>query len=960
MIPGEEIELEVEIRNNGPGESAATDVYFYYHSGSRNDDLEELSRERNLRSAGELRVRSLRERGRTTLTLTVDAPAAPDRYYYGAFLPSNVHNTDYKRDLTESMFNNNLAGEERVEVISPDYIVESISVNKTTLDPGERFTLSAIVRNQGLGEPTSSTDLDYYRSSNTHISTSDRRVGGDSVSSLDTNETGRESINLTAPTEPGVYYYGACVSNVTDESNTNNNCSAAVAITVQASAPDEPAVPDLVVETPTTSTATLGPGESFTLNATVRNRGTANSPATTFRWYHSPNANISVSDTEIGSANVSSLSAGGTDTQQINLTAPMTAGTYYYGGRVERVTDESDTINNYSSAITITVQNRTPRPIGTISGQTLSVEDTPMRLDVSTYFSDPNNTSLTHTASSSDTSVVEVEAAGVSGSNLTIRPISEGSATITVTANDGELTATQTFSVTVNPIPNTISESPDLVVSLSASNNLVNPNKYFKLIADVHNQGQADAPDDTTVRYYFSTDSIISSDDKEFDTSSIWHRQLDVGESQDESTGLRAPEKPGDYYYYASVDSVEGEGNTDNNYSNVIKVSVRGPDLVIESVSVDYLSTRETTVLPNGKIELTITVLNQGTDDTSSSTRVRYYVSSNSTLSADDTEVTNKYLGSFDVNESRKYKPVSIYTPYLSGVFYCFVCIDEVEDEIDTENNCSEPIEIRIKNYGPSTHRTIPAQTLNVGIPMSTDVSQYFKDSNEDTLTYSVSSSDNNVATATVTQSQVTITPKRVGTATITVTASDGEFSATQTISVTVVESNRAPAAIGTIASRTLTVGDAPVQIDVSSSFRDPDGNSLSYTAISNNTSAATVNVSGSQVTITLVGAGSTTITVTASDGKLTAMQTLSVSVVQPNRAPVAVGTISARTLTVGDSPLQIDVSSNFRDPDNNKLTYSANSNAAEVATAKVEGTQIIIAPEKAGNAIITVTASDG
>ena len=234
--PGEEFELEVEIRNNGPGESAATDVYFYYHSGSRNDDLKELSEESDLRipGTGKLRVPSLQERRSTTLTLTVDAPNTPDRYYYGALLPSNVHPTDYKGDLTLDTVNNNLAREERVEVVgAPDYIVESISVRETTLDPGEEFKLRVTVLNQGLGEPTSSATLDYYLSSDARISGSDRWVGDDSVSRLDTDETGNESVSLMTPTKPGVYYYGACVSEVANESNRNNNCSAAVAITVR-------------------------------------------------------------------------------------------------------------------------------------------------------------------------------------------------------------------------------------------------------------------------------------------------------------------------------------------------------------------------------------------------------------------------------------------------------------------------------------------------------------------------------------------------------------------------------------------------------------------------------------------------------------------------------------------------------------------------------------------------------
>ena len=967
---GETLELEVRVRNNGPGESAATEVYFYYHSGSKNYDLEDLSEETDLRipGAGKLSVPSLRERRSKTLTLDVDVPSVPDRYYYGAFLPSNVHNTDYQGDVTEADLRNNLASEQRVTVNGrSDYIIESISVSKTTLDPGESFTLRATVRNQGEGAPTSSADLDYYRSTDARISSSDSRVGDDSVSILDKDETGRESISLTAPSSPGVYYYGACVSDVRNESDTSNNCSAAVAITVQTPEPDEPTVPNLVVESPTTSAATLGPGESFTLNATVRNKGTATSSATTFRWYRSANANISMNDTEIGSANVKSLSAGGTETQQIILTVPKEVGTYYYGGCVESITDESDTADNCSSAITITVQNRAPTPVGTILSQTLSVGDSGIRLDVSPYFSDPNNTPLTYTASSSDTNVVSAEAAGVSGSNLTIHPIAEGSATITVTASDGELTGTQLFSVTVNPMPVTISESPDLVVSLTANHRnlytlttdsyLIDSNDYFRLIADVRNQGNEDTPGRATVRYYLSTDSVISDDDEEVATGST--QQLDAGDSDDDSEGTRAPEKPGDYYYYAYVDSIEGESNTDNNYSNVIKVSVRGPDLVITSVSVDYYSGRLTTVGPNGLFRLHATVQNHGTDEASSTT-LRYYVSSDETLSDDDTEIDTDRVHSLDPDETENEQSNTTNVNYASGIFYCFVCIDEVADEIHTDNNCSDPIKITVRNVAPQAQGTITAQTLNIGTSTSFGVSDYFTDANNDTLTYTANSGDDGIVTASASGTQVTLTPKKVGSATITVTASDGTLTATQTISVSVVEPNRAPVAVGTISARTLTSGASTEEINISANFQDPDNDTLTYTVNSNNTNVATANISGSQITITPVAVGSATITVTASDGKLTAKQIISVSVVAANRAPTTIGTISAQTLIAGGSSVSVNVSDNFNDPDNDILTYAASSSATSIATVSVSGSQVTITSVGTGNTTITITASDG
>ncbi len=270
---GEEIELEVEIRNNGPGESDATEVSFYY-SDIRHSDLEDLGGDSDLRGGWTLHVPALQEDEDITLTRTVDAPTAPDYYYYGALLSEN---TD---DLDEDAIRNNLAREERVQVVgAPDYIVESISLsrNRTTLDPGESFTLRATVCNIGLGEPSSSSsDLDYYRSSDARISTSDRWVGDDSVSKLDTNETGDESIRLIAPTEPGVYYYGACVSDVSNESDRGNNCSAAIAITVrQVITPVEiTGSPDLVISL-SSNYSLVDPNGSINLVATVRNQGDA-------------------------------------------------------------------------------------------------------------------------------------------------------------------------------------------------------------------------------------------------------------------------------------------------------------------------------------------------------------------------------------------------------------------------------------------------------------------------------------------------------------------------------------------------------------------------------------------------------------------------------------------------------------------------------------------------------------
>ena len=61
-----------------------------------------------------------------------------------------------------------------------------------------------------------------------------------------------------------------------------------------------------------------------------------------------------------------------------------------------------------------------------------------------------------------------------------------------------------------------------------------------------------------------------------------------------------------------------------------------------------------------------------------------------------------------------------------------------------------------------------------------------------------------------------------------------------------------------------------------------------------------TVAVNGAVVTLTGVAKGDATVTVTASDGSLTAQQAFTVTV--PNRAPEAVGTIAAQTVNKGSN----------------------------------------------------------
>ena len=235
---------------------------------------------------------------------------------------------------------------------NPDLIVESPSVDNNTLSPEQFFYLYATVHNQG-GSQSSFTTLRYYLSTDETITTSDTEVGTDYVSRLDASETGDESIRLRAPSSNGTHYYGACVESISGESDTGNNCSSAIAVTVIG--------PDLIVESPTVNNNTPTPGRLIRLSTTVRNQG-GRSASTRLRYYRSTDDTIDPGDTEEGSDYVSSLDPSETSDEWDLFSAPSSAGTYYYGACVEAVTGESDTGNNCSSAVTVTVRGAPPPP----------------------------------------------------------------------------------------------------------------------------------------------------------------------------------------------------------------------------------------------------------------------------------------------------------------------------------------------------------------------------------------------------------------------------------------------------------------------------------------------------------------------------------------------------------------------------------------------------------------------
>ena len=155
-------------------------------------------------------------------------------------------------------------------------------------------------------------------------------------------------------------------------------------------------------------------------------------------------------------------------------------------------------------------------------------------------------------------------------------------------------------------------------------------------------------------------------------------------------------------------------------------------------------------------------------------------------------------------------------------------------------------------------------------------------------------------------------------------------------------------------------VRDQPRTFDVGVYFSDPDGDALTYAATSSNPLIVVARVAGSEVTLTGLGDGAVTVTLTATDsGGLSASQTFTTTVGDGNRAPTAVGSIPDQTLTPGGSPVTLDVAASFSDPDGDQLTFQVSSSDSGIVRALVSESDLILVPVAAGTVTVTVTATD-
>ncbi len=275
----------------------------------------------------------------------------------------------------------------------------------------------------------------------------------------------------------------------------------------------------------------------------------------------------------------------------------------------------------------------------------------------------------------------------------------------------------------------------------------------------------------------------------------------------------------------------------------------------------------------------------------------------------------------------------------------------------DTSGNVAYDDFVYVINASPMVVEPIADLVLPIGFGTKViDLRTVFNDPNGDPLTYSALSNDVGIVTVSTSTFNLVINEAGTGSTYIVAVADDGMGTpARDTVNIYV---NTAPVVSDPIADVVTNNGFGTMDIDLSLHFSDPDSNPLTYSVVNSNDAAVTAAVSGNTLTITEVGLGVSTITVTADDGLMGNVSDAFDFTV--NGAPTVDGPLADLDLPIGFGTDKVDASAVFSDPDSDVLALSVTSLNTAVVTVSMDGDSILITEVGSGSAQVVLSADDG
>ncbi len=149
-------------------------------------------------------------------------------------------------------------------------------------------------------------------------------------------------------------------------------------------------------------------------------------------------------------------------------------------------------------------------------------------------------------------------------------------------------------------------------------------------------------------------------------------------------------------------------------------------------------------------------------------------------------------------------------------------------------------------------------------------------------------------------------------------------------------------------------------EIDLSSSFTDPDGNDISYSIVSSSETSVRVAIDDPNSTLAIdeTGTGKTDVLLKAQDTKIG--QLFTEFVIDVNAWPKLVGELPIESALPGFESVEIDITDKFEDSDGDELSFEIELSETGIVQAALENNIITITEMTAGSIAVNLIVTDG
>ncbi|MCE2449768.1 MAG: proprotein convertase P-domain-containing protein [Candidatus Latescibacteria bacterium] len=217
--------------NRGTAEAPASTIRVYRHttqtSTPRTGGVQETTAQTRTLAPG---------RGTITVLRTTAPTAGTYFYYLCVDTVANETQTDNNCSAPATITVQGEEEEEETPQEAPDLSVGVATASPTTVQSTDTVTIQATVRNTGATAPATTVRIYRHRArTNTPRTGGTRETNTATTTTLASNRSVRITSTHEAPTVTSTttYYYYVCVDTVTNETQTDNNCSTPARVTVQ-------------------------------------------------------------------------------------------------------------------------------------------------------------------------------------------------------------------------------------------------------------------------------------------------------------------------------------------------------------------------------------------------------------------------------------------------------------------------------------------------------------------------------------------------------------------------------------------------------------------------------------------------------------------------------------------------------------------------------------------------------